>query len=302
MLYPLVSVVIPCYNHHEFVQEAIQSVIEQDYKNIEMIIIDDGSSDSSVQAIKNMQLVCEKRFTRFEFRHRSNKGLSSTLNEALDWCEGQFLAPLASDDIMLSHKISLQIKYMTKEPLCAAVFGGAKILKEDGTLMVERPSLEKKYTFKDIILNKYTLFSASQLMRLDIVRKVGGYDPDISLEDWYMNLRLTQYGYTLDSIEGLVVGYRRHANNTSNNIDLLHDERMKILNLYKKNEYYDAALIEFYYTKFRELVSVSKTDSFRFLMISAYSNPKSLLRYDTAKTLVKIFIPNKILKAKRVGK
>lgn len=84
---PLVSIVIPCYNHEKYVQESIQSVIEQDYDNIELIIIDDGSSDNSVTKIKEMIQVCQKRFKRFEFRHRPNKGLCATLNEALAWCE-----------------------------------------------------------------------------------------------------------------------------------------------------------------------------------------------------------------------
>ena len=298
----LVSVVIPCYNHEKFVQDCIRSVINQTYQNIELIIIDDGSNDGSVFKIQEMIEECKLRFNRFEFRNRPNKGLSGTLNESLEWCKGEFLSILASDDIMLPHKTSIQIEYMIKEPSCAAVFGGAKLLKQDGTIMAERYSRSKKYIFKDIILNKYALFSPSQLSRVDIVRRVGGYDANIKLEDWYMNLKLTQAGYTLDSITELVVGYRRHDNNTSNNIGLLHDERMKILNIYKENKYYDAALIEFYYTKSKELVSESKTDSLKFLLISVYNNPRSLIRYDTMKTVIKIFLPNKILMAKRKGK
>ena len=89
---PLVSVVIPCYNHEQFVQDSIQSVIDQTYRNIELIIIDDGSKDGSVEKIQEMVDICEQRFTRFEFRSRPNKGLSSTLNEALEWCKGKYFS------------------------------------------------------------------------------------------------------------------------------------------------------------------------------------------------------------------
>ena len=70
----LVSVVIPCYNHEKFIQDCIQSVIDQTYQNIELIIIDDGSKDSSVEIIEKMLPACEQRFVRFEFRNRPNKG------------------------------------------------------------------------------------------------------------------------------------------------------------------------------------------------------------------------------------
>lgn len=70
---PLVSVVIPCYSHGNFVQDCIQSVISQTYQNIELIIIDDGSKDNSISKIEEMIEKCEKRFVRFEFRHRQIK-------------------------------------------------------------------------------------------------------------------------------------------------------------------------------------------------------------------------------------
>lgn len=75
---PLVSVVIPCYNHESFVQDSIQSVIDQPYQNIELIIIDDGSKDGSVEKIQEMIPACQERFVRFEFQYRPNKGLSAT--------------------------------------------------------------------------------------------------------------------------------------------------------------------------------------------------------------------------------
>ena len=109
---PLVSVVIPCYNHENFVQDSIQSVINQTYQNIELIIIDDGSKDGSVEKIQEMIPACQERFVRFEFRYRPNKGLSATLNEALEWCEGDFVSFLSSDDYYHKDKIFFQANYL----------------------------------------------------------------------------------------------------------------------------------------------------------------------------------------------
>ena len=129
---PLVSVVVPCYNHEKYVKETIESIINQTYKNIELIVIDDGSKDNSVEAIKEMIPACEKRFPRFEFRHRENKGLSATLNEMVDWAEGKYFTGCASDDIMLPSKISLLVeKLESSDDSYSVAFGDAIFIDDN---------------------------------------------------------------------------------------------------------------------------------------------------------------------------
>jgi alpha-1,3-rhamnosyltransferase len=98
----LVSVIIPSYNHALYIEECITSVINQDYKLIELIIIDDGSTDISVDKINLLVDVCKNRFLRFKFIARENRGLAQTLNEGLQWCEGEYIQCLASDDLILA--------------------------------------------------------------------------------------------------------------------------------------------------------------------------------------------------------
>ena len=105
---PLVSVVIPCYNHEKFVQDCIQSVIDQTYENIELIIIDDGSKDNSVKVIQ--ELADKYGFT---FIHRPNKGLSATLNEGIRLSKGKYFSAIASDDILFLEKIEKLKEYKT---------------------------------------------------------------------------------------------------------------------------------------------------------------------------------------------
>ena len=114
---PLVSVVVPCYNHERYVKECIQSIIDQSYKNIELIVIDDGSKDASVAVIEGLRGACEERFTRFEFSARENRGLCNTLNQALDWCQGEYFAAIASDDQWLPFKTEKQVEYLEEHPL-----------------------------------------------------------------------------------------------------------------------------------------------------------------------------------------
>ena len=131
----LVSVVIPCYNHARYVKECIKSVIDQDFKNIELIIIDDGSKDASVQVIEEMRGACEARFARFEFIHRENKGVCNTLNQALEWCQGEYYAALASDDVWLTFKLKTQVEYLETHPEVVAVFGGVTLIDEHGNIL-----------------------------------------------------------------------------------------------------------------------------------------------------------------------
>ena len=160
---PLVSVVITCYNHEKFVQDSIQSVIDQTYQNIELIIIDDGSKDGSVEKIKEMLPACQERFIRFEFRHRPNKGLSETLNEALEWCEGEYYSAIASDDMMLPEKIIIQINYMIKNKKCNALFGGYKLIDNFNFVISDQKKENKIY------LTKHYHATSKEFMKLNLI-------------------------------------------------------------------------------------------------------------------------------------
>lgn len=299
---PLVSIVVPSYNHGLFIQECIQSIIDQDYENIELIIIDDGSSDDSVQKIEDMAEACQNRFIRFEFRHRPNKGLCATLNEALDLAHGKYISIIASDDLMDPEKTNIQINFLEKNKACSGVFSGAKIIKETGTIDIIRSGSEQKYFFKDIILNNYRLFSPSGTYRLKELVSLGGYKENLILEDWYMFLKISEnFGY-LYALYQPLISYRRHEKNTSNNTPRLHEDRKKILELFKNAPQYQQALIALDYTIGIESVSFNKKKSIYFLSKSVFKNPSLFLRKRTIITIIKLFIPKHFLLKRIKGK
>jgi alpha-1,3-rhamnosyltransferase len=292
---PLVTIVIPCYNHEDYVKATILSVIDQDYKNIELIIIDDGSSDNSVQKINELTSACEKRFERFAFFHRPNVGLSSTLNEALRWAKGEYFAPIASDDLICASKTSVQVEYLRKNLNCAGVFSGALVLKQNGEIAVSRPTKYKKYLFRDIFLNRYQLFSPSQMLRTSLIEEVGGYQSDIILEDYYIYLKLTECEYSLDSLPGVLVSYRRHGSNTSGNYKLIHDERKKILSMYKDNASYPDAMLDFEYTRAKDQLPYEKFTAAKGLWNVFLAKPSLILTKSAFFSVVKFFIPKAVL-------
>lgn len=238
---PLVSVIIPCYNHDKFVQESIQSVINQTYKNIELIVIDDGSKDSSVQVVQEMIRDCEERFTNFEFRHRPNKGVSATLNEAMEWCTGKYVALLASDDIIFTHKTQVQVDFLEKNEDITAVCGGVEIIDKNRNVTEVKLKPERTYDFESIIMHKFELPTATQMIRLDALLEVGGFNPDIVLEDWYMWLKLSQIG-KIHYLHQILASYRKHDSNFSNNSEKMWQGRIDVLNCFKESKYYSKAM------------------------------------------------------------
>lgn len=246
----LVSVVIPCYNHEDFVQASIQSVINQTYENIELIIIDDGSKDGSIAKIEEMTKLCEQRFVNFEFRSRPNKGLSATLNEAIEWCQGEYYSGIASDDVILSHKLKVQVEFLNSHHNVLAVFGGVQHIDENDKIIATSLSKSRYYDFKRIIMHKFDLPAVTQLIRLQALKETGGYDSSIILEDWYMWLKLTKHGsiYYMSEIFAL---YRQHDNNISKDSEKMKHGRLDVLSFFKDSKYYNKALtnIKWFNTK-----------------------------------------------------
>lgn len=234
---PLVTVLIPSYNHESYVLEAIQSIIDQDYTNIELIVIDDGSSDNSVATIEKIIPICLERFKRFEFRSRPNKGLCATLNEALSWSEGEFFSPMASDDIALPHKISFLVNKI-KDSNYAVVFG---MIQPFGELIKSHINLEKMgfhilhHTFEDLMLHINLPSAPAAMLRKSSVINVGGYAEDVKLEDRYMWLSLTNKGEQIVSFPEIITLYRMHNTNTVNNIKKMQHDRVHVLNKFSES-------------------------------------------------------------------
>jgi len=114
---PLVSVITPCYNHEKYVKEAIESVIQQTYENIELIIINDGSANNSHRAILEMANTCEGRFKRFEYINKENEGVTKALNVGIDLSNGKYVSFLASDDIIDERTIEILAEILLTLPM-----------------------------------------------------------------------------------------------------------------------------------------------------------------------------------------
>lgn len=231
---PLVSIIMPSYNHEEFVQEAIQSVIDQDYGNIELIIIDDGSSDRSPDIIASLESICVSRFSHFLFIKQRNHGLAFTLNKALDFCSGEYLIFIASDDKMMPYRVGSQVKsLLCCDDFCVGLFSSAIYIDGGNNIVGKLSAKTGDFNFHEIFYHRHNLPACTQMLKINKVRAVGGFPVGYVIEDWYLWLSMTVNGDYFRVESGENAYYRVHSDNTSSDTNLMHSERLKVLDLFE---------------------------------------------------------------------
>lgn len=213
--HPLITVVIPSYNHAHYIEKAINSVFSQTYKNLEIIVVDDGSSDTSVELIK--KLSSEVGFT---FIEQSNAGISKTLNKAIrDYSHGEYICILASDDYFHPEKIEKQIKAIAQNPSSEFCYTKAREFdSESGAAIREFP--------KKIIQGKvlgsvffHQPYAAGTIMfTRSLFDRVGGFDEGLKIEDWDFSIRCAAET-SFSVVDEPLFFYRSHQNNTIKKLD-----------------------------------------------------------------------------------
>lgn len=294
---PLVSVVIPCYNHENYVQESLRSVIDQTYENIELIIIDDGSKDTSVEKIKEIEELCKSRFVRFEFRTRSNKGLCPTLNEGFAWCRGKYICILASDDAYLPNKTQIQVDYLenTTDEI-KGVFGGINFVDEYSHITQKYSGKERKYDFKDIFLHNHILMATTNMIKSKFLSKIVPLPEELIIDDWYMWLKLTEHGGYLKQLKYVFTNYRRHSLNLSGtdkqSIIKMNIGRKQVIDYFKENPLYEKAVINILWLNFTNCIiyKVDRKEAMSSYTYIAKKDFKFLFSIKAIKFYVKLLL------------
>ena len=297
---PLVTICIPSFNHAKYVKKTILSVIDQNYKNIEFIIIDDGSRDDSINIIKSIKKKCIKRFRRFKLVQQKNVGINKTLNLAIKWAAGKYFAYVGSDDVFKKNKISLLVRIMEKKnnSNLAGIFGSYEIINKNGELIGVHINPVKNYNFSDIISWNYNLNTTGQLLRLELIKKLNGYKENLFFEDWYMWLKLASKGYELKSVSKIVAEYRLHEKNASKNILKMFRSRNLILKPYQKHALYNCSKSKNYLYTSIELSKKNKCYAKKLLFNSIAIYPKIILEYKFFLCITKILLPKFLLNNK----
>ena len=241
----LVTVIISSYNHASYIEQSILSVLAQTYPHVELLVVDDGSTDDSVKKIEALQVI-----HGFDFRVQENKGLTRTLNETIARAKGEFVAPFGSDDIMFRDRLSMQMNHIIDKPEVGMCAGNIELMNADGTPCPFReeqsdPSF-RRLDFDDVFLERKPFAPApTMLIRKEAFEKVGGFNPDIRLEDLYIQLKITHAGYYIDALDARMARYRKHETNTYKNIRFMTQSILRIYQDYADHPAYEQVRFRF---------------------------------------------------------
>ncbi|MDR1025803.1 MAG: glycosyltransferase [Lactobacillus sp.] len=236
----LISVLMPAYSHEKYVQEAIKSIINQTYKNIELIVIDDGSPDSTWEKIQELKDECKKRFTKLTIKTQKNQGVYNTLNTALKLATGKYVYIADSDDVAKPKLLATLHKFLAKNDDYGLAVGNNEIIDSNSNVVYwdkyrnnvstdaehdyktfgeYLQKFRKDINFESEKFGSYTSLLRSNyipngyLMRKDMMTHSTGYTPDAPFEDWYMMMQIAKYG-KMKYFNEILLSYRWHGANT----------------------------------------------------------------------------------------
>lgn len=239
---PLVTAVIPIYNHEKYVIESIRSILGQTYRNVELIIINDGSTDHSHEMVLTLTEECKRRFRRFEYINRDNIGLTATLNQALSMASGKYFSAMASDDIALPDKFAVLVDALeSTDENYAAAFGNAFLIDDQanrlslsfsgkgsqvetdtfyenyldfrtagGTFFAYR---SKEFGLYHTLLSHNYLPAVSCMVNTHLIRQVGAWTNGNLSEDWELWRKLSKQ-HRLLYVDRPLALYRWHESNS----------------------------------------------------------------------------------------
>jgi len=254
MDFPLISVIVSCYNHEKYIQECLLSVINQSYRNVELIVINDGSQDKSHEKILQMKELCDKRFKKFVYINKNNEGVAKSLNLGVKISQGDFISFLGSDDVFLPNKLqTLVSEFLRLGSEYAVACGNSHFINEQGKIIaasVKVNGIVKKYwTFLEYYLRDRITFNLNKefgnyksflegnylpamatLINKNSFLEVGGMDENISIEDYDIWLKLSRR-YRFKYIDDVVAYYRVHESNMTKikKAELLRDSVLLLL-------------------------------------------------------------------------
>ncbi|WP_199296222.1 glycosyltransferase family 2 protein [Trichocoleus sp. FACHB-591] len=209
---PLVSVIIPAYNAEHFIAKTLESVINQTYKSIEVLVVDDGSSDRTAEIVNQIS----QNDSRIVLLQQSNLGVAAARNLAIQTAKGEFIAPIDADDIWYRTNLEKQVCCLLQAPASVGLVysWSADIDEADWQTGEYRASLIEGSVFRTLLCHYFLGNASSTLIRRSCLERVGNYNCNFKqqnaqgCEDWDLYLRIAEH-YQFRVVPEFLVGYRK---------------------------------------------------------------------------------------------
>ncbi len=211
---PLVSVILPAYNAAKYIKAAVESILQQTYTRLELIVINDGSDDDTAEVLS--------QFTdmRLTVIHQQNAGMGATLNKALDLCRGEFIARQDGDDISKPERIEKQVQYLLEHPECALLGTAAEIIDEKGipTGFFHQHAIGSEELKFDLNFDNPFVHS-SVMFKRSVIQQCGAYDLSIAplVQDYDLWTRIAEK-HRINNLEEPLQLYRQVNTGMSANV------------------------------------------------------------------------------------
>ncbi|MGD1703493.1 glycosyltransferase [Dapis sp. BLCC M229] len=221
---PLISVIIPAYNSEKTIQETIESVIEQTFDDWELIVVNDGSQDRTLEVVSRIK---DPRIKLFSY---SNAGASASRNRGFDNSVGQFIAFLDADDLWTTDKLESQLNALQLHPEAAVAYSWTDYIDESGNFFKQGGRVVfNGDVYSKLLVRNFLENGSNPLIKREAINEVGGFDQSLQgTEDWEIYLRLGKK-YHFVAVEKPQILYRFSTNSISSNPFTQEVECLKVI-------------------------------------------------------------------------
>lgn len=271
---PRVSIIVPAYNVERYISEALESAVGQTYTDHEIIVVNDGSTDSTAKVIDTFahKVVCIEQ---------ENRGLAATRNVAINACSGELIALLDSDDVWVPDRLERLVSFIDAHPRHLAVTTDSYLIEEDRyTQRSVYRDLPPRWRFKnsrqDYWITQFNFMQIHTLFRSSLIERYGLFDEGLrSCEDWDLWTRALLSSETFGCLDEPLAYYRlRQGSLSIDRSKLLPDEITVLEKAIATGKALPGALGRLSYTKGKLAVSAGRFDEARTHFLQAARDPK----------------------------
>ncbi len=210
---PIISVILPVYNGEKTIRETIESILKQTFSDFELIVINDGSKDSTVEIVSSFP---DPRIKLFSY---PNAGQPASRNRGISRAEGEYISFIDADDLWTPDKLEAQFKALQNNPQAAVAYSWTNMIDESGKFLREGAYLSYEGdVLTELLLSNFLENGSNPLIRASALREVGNFDESLSnAHDWDMWLRLAAR-YHFVAVSSIQILYRVSSTSMSSNV------------------------------------------------------------------------------------